>query len=58
MSLSVRMQDILAERSKSDSLKLEMSFEDGMVAITAMAGALAPDGPILLCDFRHIWWLR
>ncbi len=33
-------------------------FEDGMVAITAMAGALAPDGPILLCDFRHIWWLR
>ncbi len=32
MSLSVRMQDILAERSKSGSLKLEMSFEDGMVA--------------------------
>ena len=32
MSLNVRMQDILAERSKSGSLKFEMSFEGGMVA--------------------------
>jgi sulfur carrier protein ThiS len=32
MPLSVRMQDILAERSKSGSLKFEMPFEDGMVA--------------------------
>jgi len=32
MTLSVRVQDILAERSKSGELKLDMAFEPGMVA--------------------------
>lgn len=32
MALSVRLQDILAERSKSGELQLSMPFEPGMVA--------------------------
>ncbi len=32
MALSVRVQDILAERSLSGELKLNMTFEPGMVA--------------------------
>ncbi len=32
MALTVRMQDILAERSRSGQLRLEMPFEPGMVA--------------------------
>ena len=32
MALSVRLQDILAERSKSGQLKHEMAFEPGMMA--------------------------
>ncbi|MEE8422750.1 MAG: MoaD/ThiS family protein [Dehalococcoidia bacterium] len=32
MVLNVRMQDILAERSKSGALKLDMPYKPGMVA--------------------------
>ena len=32
MTIGVRMQDILAERSRSGQLRLEMPFEPGMVA--------------------------
>ena len=32
-------------------------FDDGVEAIKAMAGALVPGGPMLLHDFRRIWWL-
>ena len=33
-------------------------FDNGVEAIRAMAGVLVPGGPILLVDFRRIWWLR
>ena len=33
-------------------------FDDGIEAIKAMAGALVPGGPMLLHDFRRIWWLK
>jgi ubiquinone/menaquinone biosynthesis C-methylase UbiE len=33
-------------------------FEDAVTAIRTMAEALAPGGPMLLLDFRRIWWLR
>ena len=37
MSLDVRMQDILAERSKSGRQRLRMPFEAGMVAADVLA---------------------
>ena len=37
MALTVRMQDILAERSRSGQLRMEMPFEPGMVARDVVA---------------------
>ncbi|MEE8422462.1 MAG: MoaD/ThiS family protein [Dehalococcoidia bacterium] len=37
MTLNIRVQDILAERSASGELKFEMPFEPGMVAADVVA---------------------
>lgn len=33
-------------------------FEDGVAALRTMASALTPGSPLLLYDFRRIWWLK